>query len=64
MVFLYIGLKHGSLSSVMTIAFCLAPVVSAVLGYLVLPERLASLQLRGTVMCVGGAALVSRFRTG
>lgn len=62
-VFLYTGLKHGSLSSVMTIAFCLAPVVSAVLGYLVLRERLAPLQLLGIVMCVGGAALVSWFRT-
>ena len=61
-VFLYTGLKHGNLSSVMTIAFCLAPVVSAILGFLVLRERLTPPQLVGIVLCVSGAALVSYFR--
>lgn len=61
-IFLYAGLKAGSLSSVMTIAFCLAPVVGTVLGYLVLNERLSPLQLVGVVLCVLGAGLVTWFR--
>jgi uncharacterized membrane protein len=61
-IFLYTGLKTGNLSTVMTIAFCLAPVVGAVLGYLVLHERLSPLQLLGVVLCVVGASLVSYFR--
>ncbi len=61
-IFLYAGLKSGNLSSVMTIAFCLAPVVGAILGYLVLNERLAPIQLAGVVLCVVGAALVTYFR--
>ena len=37
-VFLYTGLKSGNISTVMTIAFCLAPVIGAVIGYFVLRE--------------------------
>lgn len=58
-VFLYTGLKTGNLSTVMTIAFCLAPVVGAALGYFVLHEKLTSVQILGIVLCVTGAALVT-----
>jgi len=61
-MFLYTGLKTGNLSTVMTIAFCLAPVAGALLGYFVLHERLAPLQVLGIFMCVAGAALVTYFR--
>ena len=56
-VFLYAGLKHGDLSTVMTVAFCLAPVLGTVLGFVVLKERLTALQLLGIGLCVAGAAL-------
>jgi len=62
-VFLYTGLKHGQLSVVMTIAFCLAPVLGAVLGLLVLKEKLAPLQLMGIVLCITGAAMTVYFRS-
>ncbi len=61
-VFLYAGLKAGNLSTVMAIAFCLAPVVGAILGWLFLHERLAPAQLLGIVLCVAGAALVTWFK--
>ena len=61
-VFLYTGLKHGQLSVVMTIAFCLAPVLGAVLGLLVLKEKLAPLQLMGIVLCITGAAMTVYFK--
>jgi uncharacterized membrane protein len=60
--FLYTGLRSGSLSTVMTIAFCLAPVVGTTLGRLVLHERLAPIQLLGIVLCVVGAALLMYFK--
>lgn len=59
---LYTGLKSGDLSTVLTVAFCGAPVVGAILGYLFLDERLTALQLLGIAMCVGGAALVTFYR--
>ena len=61
-VFLYTGLKSGNLSTVMTIAFCLAPVVGAVLGCLVLHEKLSLVQLLGISLCIVGAGLVTYFR--
>jgi len=61
-VFLYTGLKTGNLSTVMTIAFCLAPVIGAALGVLVLRERLMPIQWVGIMLCVAGAALVTYFR--
>lgn len=61
-IFLYSGLKSGSLSSVMTIAFCLAPIVGALLGYFVLHERLSAIQLLGVALCITGASLVTWFR--
>lgn len=56
-IFLYTGLKHGNLSTVTTIAFCLTPVIGAILGLLVLKEKLTPLQLTGMVMCIAGAAI-------
>ncbi|OPL18448.1 MAG: hypothetical protein AVO35_03720 [Candidatus Aegiribacteria sp. MLS_C] len=56
-VFLYTGLKHGTLSSVMTIAFCLAPVMGVLLGVLVLREKLSPLQMAGIVLCIAGAVI-------
>lgn len=61
-VFLYSGLKSGNISTVMTIAFCLAPVIGALLGYFVLNEKLSLLQMVGIVLCVTGAALTVYFR--
>ncbi len=61
-IFLYAALKSGSLSSVMTIAFCLAPIVGALLGYFVLHERLSPIQLLGIALCITGASLVTWFR--
>jgi bacterial/archaeal transporter family protein len=61
-VCLYNGLKSGHLASVMAIAFCLAPVVGVVLGYLLLREKLVSIQMLGIALCVAGAALVICFK--
>jgi uncharacterized membrane protein len=62
-VFLYAGLKNGSISTVMTIAFCLAPVIGAVLGYLFLNERLSPVQIAGIALCITGAAMTVYFRS-
>jgi len=59
---LYTGLKTGKLSTVMTIAFCLAPVIGTALGYFILHEKLTSVQIIGIVLCVTGAALVTYFK--
>jgi len=61
-VFLYTGLKSGNISTVMTIAFCLAPVIGAVIGYFVLKERLSPLQVAGVILCITGAAMTVYFR--
>ncbi len=61
-IFLYTGLKSGNLSTVMTIAFCLAPVIGTVLGYFFLHERLTGVQMIGILLCVTGAALVTYFK--
>lgn len=61
-VFLYTGLKNGNISTVMTIAFCLAPVIGAIIGYAVLKERLSPLQIAGVVLCIAGAAMTVYFR--
>lgn len=60
--FLYTGLKYGHLSTVMTVAFCLAPVIGVVLGFVFLQEKLAPVQILGICLCVSGAALVTYFR--
>ena len=59
---LYTALKSGSLSVVMALAFCLAPVVGLILGYLFLHERVSAIQLVGVVLCISGAALVTLYR--
>ena len=61
-VCLYTGLKSGNLSTVMAVAFCLAPVFGTLLGYLFLQERLAPLQLTGIALCVLGAAMTMVFK--
>lgn len=61
-VFLYTGLKSGNISTVMTIAFCLAPVIGAVIGYFVLRERLSPMQVAGVILCITGAAMTVYFR--
>jgi len=62
LIFLYTGLKTGNLSTVMTVAFCLAPVVGAILGFLFLEEKLKAVQILGIALCVTGAAMVTYFR--
>lgn len=61
-VFLYTGLKTGHLATVMTLAFCLAPVTGALLGALFLHEKLSLVQGLGIALCVGGAAMVTYFK--
>ncbi|MFH1760804.1 MAG: DMT family transporter [bacterium] len=61
-MFLYSGLKAGNLSTVMTIAFCLTPVISGALGYLVLHEKPVPLQVLGMILCITGAVLVTYFK--
>jgi transporter family protein len=61
-VSLYAGLKTGNLSTVMTIAFCLAPVIGTALGLFVLREKLSLPQIFGIILCVTGAAMVIYFR--
>ena len=63
-VSLYTGLKTGNLSTVMTIAFCLAPIIGTTLGYFILREKLTSVQLFGIFLCVTGTALVTFFKRG
>lgn len=62
LIFLYTGLKTGNLSTVMTVAFCLAPVVGAILGFLFLEEKLKAVQIFGIALCVTGAAMVTYFK--
>ena len=62
LIFLYTGLKIGNLSTVMAVAFCLAPVVGAVLGFAFLEEKLKAVQILGIALCVVGAAMVTYFK--
>lgn len=59
---LYTGLKSGNISTVMAIAFCLAPVFGALLGVLVLHEKLNLRQTAGIALCVIGAAMTVYFK--
>jgi transporter family protein len=59
---LYAALKDGNLAVVMAIAFCVAPVVGLLLGWLFLHERVTGLQLLGVVLCISGAALVTLYK--
>ena len=60
-VFLYSALKSGQISVVLTIAFCLTPVVGTLLGFFFLEERLKLVQWLGVSLCIAGAALVTLF---
>lgn len=62
-IFLYSGLKSGNISTVMTISFCLTPVIGTILGLVVLHEKLAPLQLAGIGLCVAGAAMTVFFKS-
>jgi uncharacterized membrane protein len=62
LVLFYTGLKTGHLSTVMSIAFCLTPVIATLLGYFFLREKLSPVQVLGIVLCVTGAALVTYFK--
>lgn len=62
LICLYAGLKSGHLATVLAIAFCLAPIVGAVLGGLFLHEKTAPVQMLGIALCVAGAALVIYFK--
>jgi len=61
-VSLYSGLKSGNLSTVMTIAFCLTPVLGAILGVIILREKLTLYQILGVALCITGAALTVFFK--
>jgi transporter family protein len=61
-VFLYHGLKSGHISTVMTVAFCLAPVLGVLIGFILLGERLATMQIVGIILCITGAAMTVMFR--
>jgi transporter family protein len=61
-IFLYAGLKSGHISTVMTLAFCLAPVFGVMIGYVVLNERLLPVQGLGILLCITGAALTVFFK--
>jgi bacterial/archaeal transporter family protein len=63
-IFLYTGMKLGNLSTVTTVAFCLAPIITTVVSYLVLQEKLSFVQLLGIALCVTGTALVTYFKRG
>jgi uncharacterized membrane protein len=57
LIFLYSGLKSGHTTTILTIAFCLTPLLGALIGYFFLKENLSLLQVCGIVMCVTGAAI-------
>lgn len=59
---LYSGLKTGNLSTVMTIAFCLTPVIGTMIGYVALNERLSGLQSCGVALCLLGAVITIYFK--
>jgi len=62
LIFLYTGLKIGNLSTVMAVAFCLAPVIGAVLDFVFLEEKLKAVQILGIALCETGAAMVTYFK--
>ena len=65
LVCLYSGLKSGAhIGVVMTIAFCLAPVIGAVTAWLAMNEKLTWPQAVGIGLCVVGAAMTMLFKAG
>lgn len=61
-MFFYSGLRSGYLSTVLTIAFCLTPVLGVLLGVLFLKEHLTVLQIAGILICIIGAAMTVYFK--
>ncbi len=61
-LFLYRALNGGNLSVVLPIAFCLTPVLGAVLGIAFLDEKTHVLQLIGIALTVIGASMTAYFR--
>ncbi|MDD5727495.1 MAG: EamA family transporter [Victivallales bacterium] len=59
---LYSGLKNGHLSTVLTIAFCMTPVLGVILGIVFMKEQLAVAQYIGIFLCIVGAALTVYFK--
>ncbi len=55
---LYQAIGTGKLSTVLPIAFCLTPVVGAVLGMLFMSEKPSAAQLAGILLVLAGAFLV------
>lgn len=62
LICLYSGLKAGNLSTVMAIAFSLAPIIGAIMGLVFLGEKLRAVQIIGIALCVAGAAMVTYFK--
>ena len=61
-LFLYQALNSGKLSVVMPLAFCLSPVIGAVLGVIFMKEKLTAMQYLGVSLTVVGATLTAYFR--
>ncbi len=59
LICLYKGLFSGDLSRVMVIAFCLTPVVGAIMGTLFMGDVLGWRGWLGVTMTIAGAALVT-----
>ncbi|MBF0502446.1 MAG: DMT family transporter [Candidatus Riflebacteria bacterium] len=59
---LYSGLKAGNISTVMTIAFCLTPVIGTIIGYFAMNEKLSALQYAGICLCIVGSAITVYFK--
>ena len=55
--FLYSGLKEGNMATILAIAFCLTPLLGAIIGYFFLKEDISKIQLLGIILCVTGAAI-------
>ncbi len=61
-MFLYYALSGGQLSIVMPIAFCLTPVIGAVLGILLMKDHVNLPQLAGILLTVIGASMTVYFK--
>ncbi|HOO52531.1 MAG TPA: EamA family transporter, partial [Alphaproteobacteria bacterium] len=57
-----VALRHGNLSIVLPIAFCLTPVIGAILGIIFLKEPIHIMQIVGITLTVAGATLVVYYR--
>jgi uncharacterized membrane protein len=55
--FLYSGLKEGNMAIILAIAFCLTPLLGAIIGYFFLKEDISKIQMFGIILCITGAAI-------